>query len=168
MAVARLAHRGARFAAGAALEDAWRDSRVGGELAGILEQRQIRQLGDEVSGALFPDPFDADDEFQGAGAGGPIQPILDKISEMEYNSLIPIEETIRILEPEEEWHLLSSVIGDDLVAKIRAAQALEVAGEEAVNRPEIPQAPRAEESPSVDTATYHPDDYKDFPAKWEI
>jgi len=99
---------------------------------------------------------------------GPIQPLLDKISDMEYNSLIPIEETIRILEPEEEWHLLSAVMGDDLVAEIRAAQAPEVAGEEAVNRPEILQAPHAEESPSVDEVAYHPDDYKDFPTKWEI
>ncbi len=69
VAVARLAHRGARFATRAALEDAWCDSRVGGKLTGILEQRQIRQLGDEVGGALFPDPFDADDELQGAGTG---------------------------------------------------------------------------------------------------
>ena len=39
VAVARLAHRGARFAAGAALEDARRDSRVGCKLTSILEQR---------------------------------------------------------------------------------------------------------------------------------
>lgn len=29
-----------------------------GKLTSIPEQRQIRQLGDEVGGALFPDPFD--------------------------------------------------------------------------------------------------------------
>jgi hypothetical protein len=37
-----------------------------------------------------------------------------------------------------------------------------------VNRPEILQAPLAEESPSADEVAYHPDDYKDFPTKWEI
>lgn len=99
---------------------------------------------------------------------GPIQPILDKISEMEHNSLIPVEETIRILDPEEEWRLLAEVIGDELVAEVRAAQAPEVVGEKAVNRPDIQQTPHAEESPSVDEGAYHPDDYKDFPSKWEI
>lgn len=99
---------------------------------------------------------------------GPIQPILDKISEMEHNSLIPVEETIHILEPEEEWRLLTEVIGDDLVAEVRAAQAPEVAGEEAVISPEILQSPHTEESPSVDEVAYHPDDCKDFSTKLEI
>jgi hypothetical protein len=36
------------------------------------------------------------------------------------------------------------------------------------NRPEIQQTQRAEESPLVNKIAYHPDDYKDFPAKWEI
>lgn len=98
----------------------------------------------------------------------PLQPLLEKITEVEHNVLCPVQETIRILSPEEEWRLLSEVIGDDLVAEVRAAHAPEVAGEEAVSSPEILQAPHAEESPSVDEAIYHPDDFKDFPTKWEI
>lgn len=95
---------------------------------------------------------------------GPLQPILDKISDMEHNALIPVEDTIRILDPEEEWRLLAEVIGDDLVAEVRAAQVPEVAREEAVKIPEILPSPQPEEP--IDEIAYHPDDYKDFPPSW--
>lgn len=55
---------------------------------------------------------------------GPLQPILDKISDVEYNTLCPLEETLLILEPEEEWRLLAKVVGDDLIAEIRPATEL--------------------------------------------
>lgn len=80
----------------------------------------------------------------------PLQPILDKVSEIEHNSLIPLEKTIHFMEPEEEWGILAKLIGDDLVSEIRSAQ----------------ENSKQNESSQVEEPAYHPDDYKDFPAKW--
>lgn len=81
----------------------------------------------------------------------PLQPLLEKVSDLEYNALCPLEETIRILEPEEEWLLLSKVVGDEMVAEIRAGQD---SGNDKEN------------SGDVEVAAVVEDDYKDFPAKW--
>lgn len=54
----------------------------------------------------------------------PLQPLFEEISEVEHNTLCPLEETIRILEPEEEWSLLSKVVGDDLVCALTCFKAL--------------------------------------------
>ncbi len=87
---------------------------------------------------------------------GPLQPILDRISEVEHNMLCPVEEIIHILKPEDEWRLLAKVVGDDLAAEIRAAQESGNTDEECGT------------SSNVEEGAIADDDYTDFPKKWEI
>lgn len=92
----------------------------------------------------------------------PLQPLLDQITEVEYNALCPLVETIRILQPEEEWRLLAGVVGDEMAAQIRAAQERGNADEECATGPDVKDAA------VVEDVTVVADDYKGFPAKWEI
>lgn len=101
----------------------------------------------------------------------PLQPILDQLTDVEYNMLCPLEETIHIMEPEEEWKLLGKVVGDDLLAEIRSAQehTTIVEGPEnhqGIDEPNPSHEPAVGESRPADETAYHPDDYKDFPARW--
>lgn len=90
----------------------------------------------------------------------PLQPILDRLTDTEYNMLRPLEETIQIVEPEAEWQLLRKVIGDDFFAEIRSAQDRNVANDKTTDRSSNEVPTGHEES------AYHPDDYKDFPTNW--
>lgn len=101
----------------------------------------------------------------------PLQPILDRLTDVEYNMLCPLEETIHIMEPEEEWKLLGKVVGDDLLAEIRSAlehttivEGLE--NHQGIDEPNPSHEPAVGESRPADETAYHPDDYRDFPAKW--
>jgi hypothetical protein len=96
---------------------------------------------------------------------GPLQPILDRVTDVEYNMLCPLEETIHITEAEAEWQLLRRLVGDDFYAEIRSAQENRQArgGHEESTPREDSLVDRA---PSADETAYHPDDYKDFPARW--
>jgi|GEM_PF-858973 len=103
----------------------------------------------------------------------PLQSLLEKISEVEHNALCTLEETIHILTPEEEWSLLAKALGDDLVSEIRSAQENPkiIGGHERSSSAEEPT--RSDDSSvgetfTADEAAYDPDDYKDFPTKWDI
>jgi hypothetical protein len=103
----------------------------------------------------------------------PLQSLLEKISEMEHNALCTLEETIHILTPEEEWTLLAKAIGDELVSEIRSAQENPkiISGHARSNSVEEPPPiddSSVSETLTADEAAYDPEDYKDFPAKWEI
>lgn len=92
----------------------------------------------------------------------PLQPLLDKVSDVEFNALCPLKETIRILEPEVEWRLLAKVVGDGMAAEIRAAQ------ESRDDHEECAAASNVEEAAVVEETAVVEEDYKDFPVKWEI
>ena len=101
----------------------------------------------------------------------PLQPILDRVTDVEYNMLCPLEEIIHIMEPEAEWKLLQKVIGDDLVSEIRSAQEnIQDPGvherRHGAAEPAVREASMVDHAPSADETAYHPDDYKDFPARW--
>lgn len=86
----------------------------------------------------------------------PLKTLLDKVTDVEFNALCPINETIRILEPEEEWRLLAKVVGADLVAEILSAQ-------------EIGKSEQHSQTESIsEEAAVADDDFRDFPTKWEI
>jgi hypothetical protein len=51
----------------------------------------------------------------------PIQRYLDQMDQSEIEAICPIEETVRLVEPDLEWELLGKVIGADLRDEIRAA-----------------------------------------------
>jgi hypothetical protein len=93
---------------------------------------------------------------------GPLQSLLEKVSDVEYNALCPLEETIRILEPEEEWRLLAGVVGDEIAAEIRSAQESGNTDEECGTGSNVDEAAVVEETAVAE------EDYKDFPTKWEI
>jgi hypothetical protein len=98
----------------------------------------------------------------------PLQTLLEKVSDLEYNVLCPLKETIRVLEPEEEWRLLAGVIGDDLVAEIRSTEKRTNAVEGSAVGLRIEDCPAPKESPEVEETEVVADDYKDFPAKWML
>ena len=98
----------------------------------------------------------------------PLQPLFEKITEVEHNALCPLEETIRILEPEEEWNLLSKVIGDDLVAEIRSSQERGNTEEECGAESNDKETSVVKETAVVDETAVVEDDYQDFPAKWML
>jgi len=74
---------------------------------------------------------------------GPIQALLDKITDVEINVLCPLEKTICIPEQDKEWLILAKVVGDKLAGEIRSAH---------------------ENDSKDDLSATDPD----FPAKWEI
>ncbi len=88
--------------------------------------------------------------------------MLEKITEVEYNALCPLEETIRILAPEEEWRLLATVVGDEMAAEIRADHPSGNADEEFRTDSNVDETAMAEE------AFLTEEEYKDFPAKWML
>jgi hypothetical protein len=109
--------------------------------------------------------------FSVADDRSPLQPILDRLTDVEYNMLCPLEETIQIMEPEEEWKLLRKVVGDDLLSEMLSAQEKSkiVVGEEhtqSIEEPTRNDDPAVGDLIPTDEADYHPDDYKDFPEKW--
>lgn len=53
----------------------------------------------------------------------PIDRFLERMEQDELDALCPLEETVRVIEPEHEWELLGKVVGVDLLDKIRAAAA---------------------------------------------
>jgi len=101
---------------------------------------------------------------------GPLQPLLEKITDVEYNMLRPLEETIQIIEPEAEWKLLRKFIGDDFYTEIRSAQdnskVMENAHGQGIRKPTPGDDPPICETSPAEEVAYHPDDYRDFPAKW--
>jgi hypothetical protein len=102
---------------------------------------------------------------------GPLKPILDRLTDVEYNMLCPLAETIHIVEPEAEWQLLRKVIGDEFYAEIRSAQEKSKVTEtrgQSIEESTPGDEPPVCETPSADEAAYHPDDYKDFPSKFNI
>ena len=96
----------------------------------------------------------------------PLQPLLEKVSDVEYNALCPLKETIRFLEPEEEWRLLSKVVGDEMAAEIRTAQESGNPHEECVAVSHVEEVAVAEEVAVVEETAMVEDDYRDFPANW--
>lgn len=91
-----------------------------------------------------------------------LQALLDKVTDVEYNALCPIEKSIRILEPEEEWRLLSKVVGADLVDEILSTQESGKSEQHSQTGSISEEAAVDEEVAVVD------DDFRDFPTKWEI
>ncbi len=76
----------------------------------------------------------------------PLQPLLDKLTDVEFNALVPLEQAVHIAELDEEWRLLAKAIGNELADEIRSAQEIDAEDDD----------PDAEP------------DYSDFPKKWEI
>ena len=50
----------------------------------------------------------------------PIDHFFERMEESELNALCPLEETVRSIEPDQEWELLAKVVGVDLRDRIRA------------------------------------------------
>jgi len=51
----------------------------------------------------------------------PIAEIIARMESSEIAALVPLEEVVRLIDEEEEWHLLEKVIDPATFAKIRAA-----------------------------------------------
>jgi hypothetical protein len=121
------------------LANAYDGSRNGSE--GGLGYRLLRlvQERDEALG-LVADPVDPDtgvqigiEKSQAAGVKyptytlrlgrqpAPIDRFFDRMDSDELDALCPLEETVRVIEPEHEWELLGKVVGVDLRDKIRAS-----------------------------------------------
>ncbi len=52
--------------------------------------------------------------------GAPADEAIAKMDEEEVAALVPLEDTIRVLSPEEEWQCLSKVMAPNTVEQIRA------------------------------------------------
>ena len=106
---------------------------MGYRLLRLVEER------DEAMG-LVSDPVDPDtgvqigiEKTQAAGVKyptytlrlgrqpAPINRFFERMEQDELDVLCPLEETVRVIEPEHEWELLGKVVGADLLDKIRAA-----------------------------------------------
>jgi hypothetical protein len=51
----------------------------------------------------------------------PIQRYLDRMTDEEIDALCPLENVVRVIEPQHEWELLGEVIGAELRDKVQAA-----------------------------------------------
>ena len=116
--------------------DGFRNGTEGGLGYRLLRLVQER---DEALG-LVSDPVDPDtgvqigiEKTQAAGVKyptytlrlgrqpAPIDRFFERMDGDELDALCPLEETVRVIEPEHEWELLGKVVGADLLDKIRAA-----------------------------------------------
>ena len=51
----------------------------------------------------------------------PVDVIIDKMDAEESAAIVPLEDTIRVLSPKEEWHCLSKIIPEENIELIRSA-----------------------------------------------